>query len=154
MHATTHLLGGWHATFHTSIACEFSDKECDCHTPLFFICQSLKMYPTFWQTFVYKMYTTFQQTFAYILCTKFRWQFFLFCIQNVAAQKFIKIQYTFCIHFVYILYTSVVYLLCNFCIQNVYIVSMWVINNKTFSIKKYLSIQSMISSSSKKSKPL
>ena len=80
--------------------------------------------------------------------------FFLFCIQNVAMQKFVKMRYTLCIHFAYILYASVVYLLCNFCIQNVYTVSKWVINKKTFSIKKYLPIQSMISSSSKKSKPL
>ena len=41
MHATTRLLGGWHATFHTSIASEFHDEACDCCTPLFFICRSL-----------------------------------------------------------------------------------------------------------------
>ena len=34
MHATTHLLGGQHATFHMSIASEFCDEGCDGHTPL------------------------------------------------------------------------------------------------------------------------
>ena len=41
MHATTRLLGGWRATFHTSVASEFCDEACDCHMPLFFISQSL-----------------------------------------------------------------------------------------------------------------
>ena len=38
MHTTTCLLSGWRA----SIASEFRDEACDCCTPLFFICQSLK----------------------------------------------------------------------------------------------------------------
>ena len=40
-HATTRLLGGWRATFHTSIASEYRDEACDWRTPLFFLCQSL-----------------------------------------------------------------------------------------------------------------
>ena len=40
-HATTRLLGGWRATFHTSIASEIRDEACDCRTPLFFLCRSL-----------------------------------------------------------------------------------------------------------------
>ena len=40
MHATTRLLVGWCATFHMSIASEFS---CHNHMPLFFICWSLGM---------------------------------------------------------------------------------------------------------------
>ena len=41
MSVTTCLLGGWGATFHMSVASEFCYQACDCHTPLFFICQSL-----------------------------------------------------------------------------------------------------------------
>ena len=36
-----HHMPTWHVTFHASIASEFCSKACDCHTPLFFICQSL-----------------------------------------------------------------------------------------------------------------
>ena len=37
----TRLLGGWHATFHTSITPEFHDEASNCRTSLFFICRSL-----------------------------------------------------------------------------------------------------------------
>ena len=36
-HTTSRLLGGLHATFHTSIASEFCGEACDCRTPLFFV---------------------------------------------------------------------------------------------------------------------
>ena len=48
MHTTTYLCGGWHVTFHASIASEFCDKSCDCCMPLFFICRSLEKVPWFW----------------------------------------------------------------------------------------------------------
>ena len=35
------LIGGWPATFHTSIASKIREKVCDCRRPLFFICRSL-----------------------------------------------------------------------------------------------------------------
>ena len=65
-----------------------------CRSELMSLCiQNLyKMYPTFWQTFVYKMYTK--------------------CIQNVYLQNVSHISTNFCIQNVYKMYTKCLFTKC------------------------------------------
>ena len=76
-----------------------------------------KIYPTFWQTFVYKMFvykmhSTFRQTFAYILLSKFnchRSFDFVYKMYTKVCQNMGYILYTFCIHQLYTSCTVFVY---------------------------------------------
>ena len=101
-------------------------------------------------------HTTFQQTFVYILCTKFSWHSFFFilytkCSYAKVCQNAVYILYTFCIHIVYISCIPLAQFLYTKRIHSFHVGNQ---QKDIFSIKKYLPIQSMISSPSKKSKPL
>ena len=72
--------------------------------------------------FVYKMYPTFWQTFVYILYTKFSWRSSVDFVYKMCTKV--------CWNVVYILHTSVAYVLYNSCILNVNTVSVWELSYK------------------------